>query len=704
MGWHAMAYLSLYRKWRPQAFSEVVGQEHVVRTLTNALETGRVAHAYLFSGPRGTGKTTFARLLAKGLNCVQGPTGSPCNKCDICTRIAKGTAVDVIEIDGASNRGIDEIRELRDRVKYAPTEGRYKVYIIDEVHMLTNEAFNALLKVLEEPPAHVVFVFATTEEHKLPATILSRCQKFDFRRFSPGQLLSQLEKVAKSEGVNADPQALALIARHAEGGMRDALAILDQCLAANMQSLTPQNVSDVLGVVRREALLELSGYILKRNIAEGLRCIHALLDEGVEARQLLRDLAAYFRDLVLLKAAPGVPELITAQSDDCEQQKQQAQMVGLRQLLAAVEILAASDADLRWSANPAMASELVLVKTINAMETLPEGGQPASDALLTLEQRISALEQNVQTLLQRTVAAQGASVATQAATQANVATPAATQMTVAPTTQSTQTQRSTSAPRQVSQPAKAVAVPSSAAGSVSPVDSSPAPEVATKATPATGVSPATPVAAVGRHDQQHHAVAPQARASGTGKTVAASAAVTHGGDNTELLAKLQAQWPAVLAALKEERMISLEAYLRVGTPGAMNGRTVVIYFSPGHKFHQANVDNQRHKSIVERAISRVLGVDVTISTTVGNPPPPVQVKAAPGNAEQPSSTVDVSAGTSSQEMAASSEELVTGSGQEAANESTAPNGSDNDALQSPAVQKALQYLGGKVVLVKEQES
>jgi DNA polymerase-3 subunit gamma/tau len=208
-----MAYISLYRKWRPQTFAEAIGQEHIVQTLTNALETGRVAHAYLFSGPRGTGKTSFARLLAKGLNCVHGPTGTPCNECDNCIRITRGISVDVIEIDGASNRGIDEIRELRERVKYAPIEGRHKVYIIDEVHMLTNEAFNALLKVLEEPPEHVNFVFATTEAHKVPATILSRCQKFDFRRFSTAQLMYQLEKVSKSEGVEAEPQALTLIAR-----------------------------------------------------------------------------------------------------------------------------------------------------------------------------------------------------------------------------------------------------------------------------------------------------------------------------------------------------------------------------------------------------------------------------------------------------------------------------------------------------------
>ncbi len=296
-----MTYLSLYRKYRPQTFAEVIGQEHIVHTITNALNSGRVAHAYLFAGPRGTGKTTFARLLAKGLNCAKGTTGSPCGSCDQCERIASGFSVDVIEIDGASNRGIDEIRELRERVRFAAVEARSKVYIIDEVHMLTNEAFNALLKVLEEPPANVVFIFATTEAHKIPPTILSRCQKFDFRRFNLAQTLTLLEKVVAAENVNAEQEALALVARQAEGGLRDALAILDQCLAMDPQTLTVQTVVHVMGIVRRDALAQLSANLLKADLAATLQLVNELLNEGVDVRQLARDLALYVRDILLVK-------------------------------------------------------------------------------------------------------------------------------------------------------------------------------------------------------------------------------------------------------------------------------------------------------------------------------------------------------------------------------------------------------------------
>ena len=247
-----MAYVALYRQWRPKSFSDLVGQEHVSQTLAQAIETGRVGHAYLFSGPRGTGKTSTAKILAKALNCEAGPTPEPCGVCESCRRVNEGTSLDVFEIDAASNRGIDEIRELRETIQFAPVNGRYKVYIIDEVHMLTAEAFNALLKTLEEPPAQVVFILATTEIHKVPATIQSRCQRYDFKRIAAEVIAARLRYVADQSDIAAEDAALSLIAQGAAGGLRDALSTLDQCATLAESVVTEQLVRDILGLVGRE--------------------------------------------------------------------------------------------------------------------------------------------------------------------------------------------------------------------------------------------------------------------------------------------------------------------------------------------------------------------------------------------------------------------------------------------------------------------
>ncbi|MEM5794931.1 MAG: DNA polymerase III subunit gamma/tau, partial [Bacillota bacterium] len=254
-----MAYIALYRQWRPQDFEQLVGQEHISTTLKNAITSNRIAHAYLFSGPRGTGKTSTAKIMAKALNCLQGPTIHPCNACDRCKRIIDGSSMDVLEIDAASNRGIDEIRELREKVKFTPVDGRYKVYIIDEVHMLTTEAFNALLKTLEEPPAHAIFILATTEPHKIPATILSRCQRYDFRRIDSEAISGRLLKVLQEMSIEAEPEALGVIARFAEGGLRDALSILDQCIAFSGDRITVEDVRSMLGLAGDEWLEHMRG-------------------------------------------------------------------------------------------------------------------------------------------------------------------------------------------------------------------------------------------------------------------------------------------------------------------------------------------------------------------------------------------------------------------------------------------------------------
>ena len=352
-----MAYVALYRKWRPQGFDALVGQEAVRTALTNALETGRIAHAYLFAGPRGTGKTSTAKILAKAVNCEHGPTPNPCNTCQNCVRINDGTSMDVFEIDAASNRGIDEIRDLREKVAFAPVSGRYKVYIIDEVHMLTTEAFNALLKTLEEPPPHVIFILATTEPHKIPATIHSRCQRFDFRRVTDADIVRRLREVADGSGIAADDDALQLIAVQADGGMRDALSLLDQC-GVMADRVTAETVRSVLGIVGREALRELVKAIGEGQVPKALELLETLLAGGKDVKQIITELAEYLRAVLLYKASPDYREIYLTDTKEAI-----AELEGLystERLMAAEERLHQCTIELRQSVRGRIAAEMCL--------------------------------------------------------------------------------------------------------------------------------------------------------------------------------------------------------------------------------------------------------------------------------------------------------------------------------------------------------
>lgn len=353
-----MAYVALYRQWRPQDFNALVGQKAVKTTLKNALASGKIAHAYLFSGPRGTGKTSMARILAKALNCEQGPTAEPCGQCSNCQRIVQGTSLDVIEIDAASNTSVDNIRDLREQVAFTPAESRYKVYIIDEVHMLSTGAFNALLKTLEEPPAHAVFILATTDPQKVPATIQSRCQRFEFRRVTVDEIAEHLAMVATGSGIEADADALRLIAIQAEGGMRDALSLLDQC-GVMAKRVTVATVREVLGIVGREALHELTEAIGRRQLPQALATLNLLLAQGKDVKQVLTELIEYLRALVLYLAVPDYEEIYL--TDTKEALAELAPLFGRDRLLAAEERLHSAIQELRGSMRPRITAELCLL-------------------------------------------------------------------------------------------------------------------------------------------------------------------------------------------------------------------------------------------------------------------------------------------------------------------------------------------------------
>lgn len=382
-----MAYVALYRKWRPQGFDALVGQDPIRRTLKNSVAAGRISHAYLFTGPRGTGKTSTAKILAKALNCQnRREDGEPCGVCSNCIGIQDGSSMDVFEIDAASNRGIDQIRDLREAVKFAPTEGAYKVYIIDEVHMVTNDAFNAFLKTLEEPPSHVVFILATTEPQKIPATILSRCQRYDFRRITAHDIVERLEEVMADSGFSAEPSALQLIAVQAGGGLRDALSILDQAVAMAEGPITEKLVRDLLGLVGQEAMASLVNSLIEKNMSKSLTLVEELRQNGQEPRQTLGQLLEYLRLLVLWFNAPTlVKEQVT--EEEWETLKGQAERGNEASFRRWLEIFLRESGNLRVGSDARLHLEMALAK-------VHQGTEETQDVSVLVE-RIQELERRI---------------------------------------------------------------------------------------------------------------------------------------------------------------------------------------------------------------------------------------------------------------------------------------------------------------------
>lgn len=379
-------YQVLYRKYRPRVFADVYGQDHVTSTLKNEIKEGRISHAYLFTGSRGTGKTTCAKILAKAVNCPNAVDGEPCNTCEICKGLDSGTIYDVVEIDAASNNGVDNIRDLREEVNYTPTRGKYRVYIIDEVHMLSTGAFNALLKTLEEPPAHVIFILATTEVHKLPATILSRCQRFDFKRIQPETMAVRLQQVAGLEGMELAPDAATLIARIADGALRDGLSILDQC-AGRSKQITARLVSEVAGLAGREALYRLSDAVLARDSSAAVEELAQLHENSYDMERLCVEMINHFRNFMMVKTVKKSRELIICTDDEYKHIEASAGQFTLAQILRGLDLFQSTLVKIKGGATPRIEMEMAFIRLCEPkLET-------DSDAI---NQRLSALERAVQ--------------------------------------------------------------------------------------------------------------------------------------------------------------------------------------------------------------------------------------------------------------------------------------------------------------------
>ncbi|CAD2072249.1 DNA polymerase III subunit gamma/tau [Phocicoccus pinnipedialis] len=376
-----MEYQALYRAFRPQSFGEVVGQKHITQTLRNAIKRGKESHAYLFSGPRGTGKTSIAKIFAKALNCPNGLDGEPCNECHLCQTITDGSANDVIEIDAASNNGVDEIRNIRDRVKYAPSEAKFKVYIIDEVHMLTTGAFNALLKTLEEPPVHAIFILATTEPHKIPATIISRTQRFDFKAIELNEIVEHLKYVAENQSIEYEHEAIEYIARAAEGGMRDALSIFDQVIAYSGDKITLDDAVIITGGIKTEDLNEWMKLVETQNTKDAFLKYHQFIDEGKDPVRLVHELLYFLRDVILMKHSNQVDDNTAFVTLDDSV------------IYDLIEILNDSMVMMRYSVNVSVHLEVVIVKMVQALnKTEASTSSVSSDEIRRLESQIRALE------------------------------------------------------------------------------------------------------------------------------------------------------------------------------------------------------------------------------------------------------------------------------------------------------------------------
>jgi DNA polymerase III subunit gamma/tau len=547
---------ALYRRYRPQTPAEVLGQDHVVRALTGAIRDGRLHHAFLFCGPRGTGKTSTARILAKMVNCVTGPTAEPCGGCEQCVAIREGTHLDVVEIDAASHGGVEDARELREKAPTAPVQGREKVYIIDEAQRLSREAFDALLKVFEEPPAGVRFVLATTEPHKMPATIVGRCQRFDFRRHTMEGLSELLQKVAASEGVMLDDSAAHAIARHAEGSARDALSLLDQAGVLGGQKVDDAAIQALLGAPRSEVQVELADAVAVGDARGTFEIVNRLVQDGQDLRNVTNETLAHFRDLLLVKTAPGQEDLLDIPSDAYEGLRIQAEKFTASELARVIELLLAAQSDMRWTTSPRLSLELALVRA-----TIPETDLSPSGTLSRLErlERLANLDAATVVPSAEAVPAESATAGPSGAAEPGG-------------------EQTSSRTEEVPGPRRAEALPTE------------------------------------RTEQPSEAAPPVAPPVATTTTAAAPHAASASSVDVTMLRR---SWPSLLDHLSQVGQPVLRALLESATPAAFDGERLELAFPPSFRNNLRQVAARADK--LQAALGDLFGIRPTIESVTREP-------------------------------------------------------------------------------------
>jgi DNA polymerase-3 subunit gamma/tau len=653
----AMSHIALYRAWRPQAFRDVVGQRHIMQTLQNALKEARYTHAYLFSGPRGTGKTSAAKILAKALNCEQGPGPEPCNQCAACIGITEGAVLDVVEIDAASNRGVEEIRDIREKVKYAPTAVRHKVYIIDEVHMLTTEAFNALLKTLEEPPPHAVFILATTEPGKIPATIVSRCQRFDFRRISVEDQMERLAHICREEGIEADGEALKLLALMSEGGMRDALSMLDQVIAYSGNRVTRDDVLTAMGGIAGDQFAALASALHERDISRVLDLTDQLMQEGKSADKCLESLIQYYRDLLLVKLAPDV-SLLGGRILDPASLIDIANRYEQGRIFRIIETLNRFQQEMKYSPQPQLILEVALMKICAepqaggpaeaqvdrapgqaaardagraasggaaAAMTSPSGMAAMQAALEEMRRKVEALERRLEIMgkVGQIGSRAGAAGAT-GASGSGAGMGAGAELAAA---------ASGTALFAAPSPGSAVSAGSASA----PAAPAGGPEPSTAATTAPNAAPVAPPAPAGNAGMSGGAGKPAAEKSGSSSPPSQASAprlkeFLQAADGPETR-EMQANWHQVLQKLKDMNKVSLRAWLVNGEPVAATPHAVLVAFR--NEIHQKTTEKPANRELIEQALREVFGRPLALMTTMQNQWKELVEGSGTGSGQQP---------------------------------------------------------------------